>query len=59
MKVEKVLKSLPDAGINLEVVTQSLEDEGVDKFVKPFDFLMRRISEKRDGLLEEARKKTV
>ena len=57
-KAERVLKSLPDLGINLDQVTQSLEDEGVEKFVKPFDLLMARLSEKRAAFLEGAARKT-
>jgi len=57
LKAERVLKSLPDLGINLDLVTQSLEDEGVEKFVKPFDLLMARLSEKRAAFLEAAARK--
>jgi transaldolase len=35
-----VLDRLPELGINLGQVTQQLEDEGVEKFDKPFDKLM-------------------
>jgi len=58
-KAEKVMKSLPDVGVNLDNVTQTLEDEGVDKFVKPFDLLMQRLAERRKVFLEVARKKPV
>ena len=58
VKAERILKSLPDLGINLDHVTQSLEDEGVGKFVKPFDILMARLSEKRAAFLEGAARKT-
>jgi transaldolase len=58
IKAERVLKSLPDLGINLDQVTQSLEDEGVEKFVKPFDILMAKLSEKRTTFLEGAERKT-
>ena len=34
------LRALADLGIDLDAVTQQLEDEGVDKFVKPFDALL-------------------
>ena len=57
-KAERILKSLPELGINLDQVTQSLEDEGVEKFVKPFDILMARLSEKRAAFLEGAARKT-
>jgi transaldolase len=58
LKAERVLRSLPDLGINLDRVTQSLEDEGVEKFVKPFDLLVARLSEKRTAFLEAAVRKT-
>jgi transaldolase len=53
-KAERILKSLPDIGINLDQVTHSLEDEGVEKFIKPFDLLMAMLSEKRTAFLEAA-----
>ena len=45
-KTYKVMGSLPELGINLEQVTQQLEDEGVSKFKEPFDKLMAAISKK-------------
>jgi transaldolase len=54
-KAERILKSLPDMGINLDQLTQSLEDEGVDKFVKPFDLLMKILEEKQAAFLKEVR----
>lgn len=39
-KAELVLEGLPKLGIDLGEVTQQLEDEGVEKFSKPFDKLM-------------------
>lgn len=45
-KAGEVLRCLPDVGINLDRVTQELEDEGVDKFIKPYDLLMKRLAEK-------------
>jgi transaldolase len=56
-KAERILKSLPDMGINLDRVTQSLEDEGVDKFVKPFDLLMKMLAEKQAFFLREAQQR--
>ena len=41
------LKSLDGLGIDLDKVTQQLEDEGVDKFIKPYDKLMNTLNEKR------------
>jgi len=45
---EQVLEQLPELGIQLDAVTQRLEEEGVSKFTQPFDQLMetlRRASE--------------
>lgn len=36
----QLLARLPELGINLDAVTQQLEDEGIEKFTKPFDKLM-------------------
>ncbi|UFS70793.1 transaldolase [Geomonas sp. RF6] len=41
-----VLDRLPQVGINLDSVTAQLEEEGVVKFVQPFDKLMRTIDKK-------------
>ena len=38
-----VLVRLPTVGISLDKVTQQLEDEGVEKFNKPFDQLMKTL----------------
>ena len=43
------LKRLPELGIELNQVTQQLEDEGVDKFNKPFDSLMNTLETKRQA----------
>ncbi len=40
------LQRLPELGIDLNQVTQQLEDEGVDKFNKPFDSLMSTLEAK-------------
>ncbi len=43
-----VLSQLEDVvGIKLSEVTQKLEDEGIQKFIKPFDSLMKVIGDKR------------
>ena len=54
-KAEEVLKCLPEVGINLDRVTQALEDEGVDKFIKPYDLLMKRLAEKQAALFGDMR----
>ena len=42
----KVLADLADLGIDIDRVTQQLEDEGVEKFNKPFDSLMESIEQR-------------
>ncbi len=39
------LRSLGDIDIDLGEITQALEDEGVDKFIKPFDSLMATLKD--------------
>ena len=41
-----VLERLPELGISIDKVTQQLEDEGVEKFNKPFDKLLETLKEK-------------
>jgi transaldolase len=43
----KVLTSLTGLGIDIDAVTQQLEDEGVGKFNRPFDILMASIDQRR------------
>jgi transaldolase len=38
-----VLEQLPELGIRIDIVTQQLEDEGVEKFNEPFDKLMEEV----------------
>jgi transaldolase len=45
-EARRVLERLPEVGIDLAAVTQQLEDEGVEKFIKPFDMLLERLREK-------------
>jgi transaldolase len=47
------LQRLSDGGIDLVAATQQLEDEGVQKFIKAFDSLMKTLKEK---LTERSRK---
>lgn len=42
----RILKRLPELGIRLDTVTQHLEDEGVTKFIEPFDALMETLVKK-------------
>jgi len=40
-----VLERLPELGISIDNVTRQLEDEGVEKFNKPFDKLMESLAQ--------------
>ena len=41
-----VLEQLPEMGISVDNVTRQLEDEGVEKFIKPFDKLMETVAQR-------------
>ena len=41
----RVLERLLELGISIDEVTQQLEDEGVEKFIKPFDKLMETLAQ--------------
>ncbi len=43
-EARRVLERLPELGISIDKVTQQLEDEGVEKFNKPFDKLMEALA---------------
>jgi len=45
-----VLKGLQALGFDIERVTDELVEEGIDKFIKPFDALMQALEEKRRAL---------
>ena len=45
-KATSVLASLPKLGIDLDQITQQLEDEGISKFNEPFDKLMDALEKK-------------
>ena len=46
-EARKVLQQLKEVGIDLDTITQNLEDEGIQKFIKPFESLLQAIEEKR------------
>jgi transaldolase/glucose-6-phosphate isomerase len=52
-EARSTLAGLARLGIDLDAVTQQLEDEGVDKFNKPFDRLMDTIRAARAAALRE------
>jgi len=45
-EARRVLEQLTELGISIDNVTQQLEDEGVDKFNKPFDKLMETLKQR-------------
>jgi transaldolase/glucose-6-phosphate isomerase len=53
VEAQHVLTRLSSLGIDLEAVTQQLEDEGVEKFNKAFDRLMDTLKQTRAAALEE------
>ena len=48
-----LLKRLPELGLDLNKATRQLEDEGMEKFIKPYDSLMRSLEGKRTTALQE------
>lgn len=52
-EAEQALKRLVDLGIALDEVTQTLEDEGVKKFIQAFEALMKTLEEKRVQALRD------
>lgn len=46
----QLLDSLSSVGIDLDAVTQQLEDQGVEKFITAFNRLMLSIKEKAAGV---------
>jgi transaldolase len=46
-KAQLVLQQLKEIGIDLKSVSQKLEEEGIEKFVKPFEHLLQVIDQKR------------
>ena len=47
------IEKLAELGIDLDVATEELQQEAVDKFIKPFNSLLETIAQKRDALLHE------
>ena len=52
-KAREVLDKLPELDIDIDEVTQQLEDEGVDKFAVSYDRLMDTLKKERQHALEE------
>ena len=52
-RVREVLDRLDEVGIDLDDVTDTLQDRGVEKFVEPFDDLIETLDEKRSALFHD------
>ena len=48
MKLPEVLEKIKAAGIDIDELTQQLEDEGIDKFNKPFENLLKAIEDQKN-----------
>lgn len=46
-----VMKDIAAAGIDFRMLTQQLENEGIQKFIEPYDALMQSLAKKRDKYL--------
>jgi transaldolase/transaldolase/glucose-6-phosphate isomerase len=46
-KATETLGRLKAAGIDIDEITQKLEDEGIDKFNKPFEKLLKAIEDQK------------
>jgi transaldolase len=53
VQANRILEQLSDLGISIDKVTQQLEDEGVEKFNKPFDKIMEILEQKKTRHLTE------
>ncbi len=54
-EAKEILAELPAAGIDLDAITQRLEDDGVRKFAEAYDRLLQAIARRREVALREAR----
>jgi transaldolase len=52
-EAHRILADLERLGIDLAGVTRQLQNEGVQKFIEPFDALMQALAAKREALLGE------
>uniref|UniRef100_A0A7C3UXG7 Transaldolase n=1 Tax=Desulfobacca acetoxidans TaxID=60893 RepID=A0A7C3UXG7_9BACT len=48
-----VLQRLAELHLDLNQITQQLEDEGIEKFIKPYDSLLKTLEAKRQALLQQ------
>jgi len=47
-KATEILNRIKAAGIDIDQITQQLEDEGIDKFNKPFEKLLKSIEDQKE-----------
>jgi transaldolase len=57
-KAAGIVKRLPEIGIDIDSITQQLEDEGVEKFNKPFDTLMEVLEKASHRQVKRTNQKT-
>ncbi|MCZ6874351.1 MAG: bifunctional transaldolase/phosoglucose isomerase [bacterium] len=50
-QAHQIMHKLTQVGIDLAAVTQQLLDDGVQKFIEPYDLLMRTLAVKRQAIL--------
>jgi transaldolase/glucose-6-phosphate isomerase len=58
-RAQKVVSDLKAAGVDLDFVTRQLVNEGIQKFIDPYNELMRSLAAKREKLLELTNRQTV
>lgn len=49
-KATQILDKIKSAGIDIDKITQQLEDEGIDKFNKPFEKLLQAIEDQKNKI---------
>ncbi|NLC70878.1 MAG: bifunctional transaldolase/phosoglucose isomerase [Desulfuromonadaceae bacterium] len=54
-EAEKALEQLTDLGVDLAEGMDHLEEDGIRKFVQPFDSLFKKLAEERISILEKCR----
>jgi transaldolase len=52
-EAHRVLRDLEGVGIDFHCVTWQLQNEGVQKFIEPYDALMQTLAAKRQAMLSE------
>lgn len=52
-EAHRLLEQLPQVGIDIDAVTQQLEDDGIRKFITPYDQTIKTLEEKRVAATKE------